>query len=297
VLKAAIFGYAVTSVASGFFSGAFYRGLMLGTGTGVRSPSSAGGSSGGSGGGGGEDEGNRDWMRVMVLSAVLFPALCVGVSLVLSGVALAYGTSSYVSLWTILKLALVWTALSLPLTVVGTMLGRRSAPAAGAGVPFRVVPVPRPVPARPWYASRLALVLLAGFLPFGSVFVEIYYVATSAWGHAIYAAWAIFLVVLLILAMVVSCVSIVSVYLLLNAEDHAWHWHSFLSGASVALYVFAYACYFYAFRTEMSGALQAAFYFGYTSLACAGLALMTGTVGTVSAAAFVRAIYASIKGD
>jgi hypothetical protein len=98
----------------------------------------------------------------------------------------------------------VWTALSLPLTIVGTMLGRRSAPAAG-GVPFRVVPVPRPVPARPWIASRLALVLLAGFLPFGSVFVEIYYVATSAWGHAIYAAWAIFLVVLLILAMVVSC--------------------------------------------------------------------------------------------
>ena len=32
-------------------------------------------------------------------------------------------------------------------------------------------------------------------------------------------------------------------------------------------------------------------------LACCGLALMTGTVGTVSAAAFVRAIYSSIKGD
>ena len=301
VLKAAVFGYSVTSVASGFFSGAFYRGLMLGTGTGIRSPTGAGGAGGAGGaaaaaGGAGEEEGNRDWMRVMVLSAVLFPALCVGVSLVLSGVALAYGTSSYVSLWTILKLAAVWTALSLPLTIVGTMLGRRSAPAAG-GVPFRVVPVPRPVPARPWFASRLALVLLAGFLPFGSVFVEIYYVATSAWGHAIYAAWAIFLVVLLILAMVVSCVSIVSVYLLLNAEDHAWHWHSFLSGASVALYVFAYACYFFVFRTEMTGALQAAFYFGYSGLACCGLALMTGTVGTVSAAAFVRAIYSSIKGD
>ena len=69
------------------------------------------------------------------------------------------------------------------------------------------------------------------------------------------------------------------------------------SGASVALYVFAYACYFFVFRTEMTGALQAAFYFGYSGLACCGLALMTGTVGTVSAAAFVRAIYSSIKGD
>ena len=283
VLKAAIFGYSLTSVASGFFSSAFYRGLMAGT--------SAGGK-----GAAGEEEGNRDWMRVMVLSALLFPALCVAVAVLLSGVALSYGTSSYISLWTILKLAGVWTALSLPLTLVGTMMGRKWS-SGGGGAPFRVGAIARQVPPRPWYSSRLALVLLAGFLPFGSVFVEIYYVATSAWGHAIYAAWAIFLVVLLILAMVVSCVSIVSVYLLLNAEDHFWHWHSFLSGASVALYVFAYAVYFFVFRTEMSGALQASFYFGYSLLACAGLGVMTGTIGTVSAAAFVRAIYSSIKGD
>ena len=217
VLKAGVVGYALTSVASGFFSGAFYRSL-------VSAKDEEGGAS-------------RDWMRVMLLSAVLFPLLCVAVAVVLSGVALSYGTSSYVSLWTILKLALVWTAVSLPLTVVGTMMGRRSSAQASQPPPFRVVQVPRPVPPCPWFLSSALLSLAAGFLPFGSVFVEIYYVATSAWGHAIYAAWALFLVVLLILAMVVSCVSVVSVYLLLNAEDHRWHWHSFHSGASVSVYV------------------------------------------------------------
>ena len=283
VLKAGVFGYALTSLASGFFSGAFYRSL-------VPAPAAAKGAAAADG----DDGGSRDWMRVMLLSAVLFPALCVAVSCVLSGVALSYGTSSYVSLWTILKLAAVWTAVSAPLTVIGTMLGRRN---AVASPPFRVTAVPRPVPPRAWYMGRVFLCLAAGFLPFGSVFVEIYYVATSAWGHAIYAAWALFLVVLLILAMVVSCVSVVSVYLLLNAEDHGWHWHSFLSGASVSLYVFAYACYFFVFRTEMTGALQAAFYFGYSFIACAALGAMTGTVGTVAAMAFVRAIYTSIKND
>ncbi len=65
----------------------------------------------------------------------------------------------------------------------------------------------------------------------------------------------------------------------------------------MALYVFLYAVYFYVFRTEMTGLLQGAFYFGYSALACAALALTTGTIGTVAANAFVRAIYSSIKAD
>jgi transmembrane 9 superfamily member 3 len=282
VLKAGVFGYALTSIVSGFFSGAFYRGLM------PASPQQ------GPGHADAAEDGNRDWMRVMVLSALIFPALCVSVAILLSVVALSYGTSSYISLWTIMKLAAVWCAVSLPLTVVGTMWGRRNSVSAP---PFRVVHVPRPVPLKPWYLNRTFLCIAAGFLPFGSVFVEIYYVATSAWGHAIYAAWTLFLVVLLILAMVVTCVSIVSVYLQLNAEDHYWHWHSFFSGASVSIYVFLYALYFFLYRTEMSGVLQASFYFGYTFIACSALAILGGTIGTVSSSVFVRAIYSSIKND
>ncbi len=61
--------------------------------------------------------------------------------------------------------------------------------------------------------------------------------------------------------------------------------------------MFLYAAYFYVARTEMTGLLQGAFYFGYTALACTALSLMTGTIGTAASAAFVRAIYSSIKAD
>lgn len=270
VVKAGVVTYALTSAASGFFSGAFHRSLYPG-------------------------ETSPQWIRVMLLSAVLFPGLCVGVAVLLSFVALGYGTNSYISLWTIIKLGLLWGVVSVPLTVGGTIAGRRFG--SVSSTPFRVNPYARPVPSRPWYLGGTMLCIAAGLLPFGSVFVEIYYIATSAWGHAIYAAWALFLVVLVILAMVVSCVSVVSVYLLLNSEDHRWHWHSFLSGASVGLYVFLYAIYFYIFKTEMTGLLQAAFYFGYSALACSALGITTGTIGTAAATAFVRAIYASIKAD
>ncbi len=65
----------------------------------------------------------------------------------------------------------------------------------------------------------------------------------------------------------------------------------------MGVYVFLYAVYFFLVRTEMTGLLQGAFYFGYTGLACTALGLMTGTIGTLSATAFVRAIYSSIKAD
>ena len=70
-----------------------------------------------------------------------------------------------------------------------------------------------------------------------------------------------------------------------------------MSGASAALYVFLYALYFFLMRTEMTGLLQTAFYFGYTALACAALGLTTGTIGAFSASAFVSALYAAIKSD
>jgi hypothetical protein len=45
----------------------------------------------------------------------------------------------------------------------------------------------------------------------------------------------------------------------------------------------------------MTGLLQTAFYFGYSALACCGLALITGTIGTAASGWFVRAIYTSIS--
>lgn len=92
--------------------------------------------------------------------------------------------------------------------------------------------------------------LLAGLLPFGSIFIETYFIFTSFWNYKFYYVYGFMLAVFLILAVVVACVTIVATYLLLNAEDHRWHWHAFLSGASPAVYVFVYSIYYFLFRTE-----------------------------------------------
>ena len=105
------------------------------------------------------------------------------------------------------------------------------------------------------------------------------------------------LLVLCILVIVTVCVTIVSTYFLLNAEDYRWQWMSFLSSASTAVYVFLYSIYFFMVKTNMHGALQTSYFFGYTAILCCMIAIVTGTTGFIGARAFVTAIYGPLKVD
>ena len=119
-------------------------------------------------------------------------------------------------------------------------------------------------------------IILSGVLPFGSIFIEMYFVFTSLWQYKYYYVFGFTLLVLIILAMVTLCVSIVSTYFLLNSEDYRWQWTSFFSGSSVAGYVYAYSIYFFFFKSNMSGFLQTTYYFVYVGIASISLGLMTG---------------------
>lgn len=104
-------------------------------------------------------------------------------------------------------------------------------------------------------------------------------------------------VVFIILMIVTICVTIVSTYVLLNAEDYRWHWASFASGGSTAVYVYLYAIYYFFTKTRMSGVMQTAYYFGYMGMFSFGLFIMTGSIGFIGANIFIRRIYQYIKSD
>ncbi len=141
------------------------------------------------------------------------------------------------------------------------------------------------------------LISLGGILPFGSIFIEMYFVFTSFWHYKYYYVYGFMFLVYVILIIVSVCVTIVSTYFLLNSEDYRWQWTSFLSSASTAIYVFGYSVYYFFFKTKMSGFFQTCFYFGYTLMFCVGLALVTGAVGFIGTSMFVRKIYQAIKVD
>ena len=51
---------------------------------------------------------------------------------------------------------------------------------------FRINAVPRPIPEKKWYMEPLVIIALGGILPFGSIFIEMYFIFTSFWAYKIY---------------------------------------------------------------------------------------------------------------
>ena len=51
---------------------------------------------------------------------------------------------------------------------------------------YRVNAVPRPIPEKKWFMEPLVIILLGGILPFGSIFIEMYFIFTSFWAYKIY---------------------------------------------------------------------------------------------------------------
>mmetsp|Transcript_8294 Transcript_8294/g.25783 ORF Transcript_8294/g.25783 Transcript_8294/m.25783 type:complete len:576 (-) Transcript_8294:74-1801(-) len=258
--------YSATAIVAGYTSGALYAG-----------------SSG------------TAWIRTMAYTASLFPASCASVMLVLNVVSTLYGSLGTVGFSSSFAVVLIWLLAVCPMTVIGTLLGRHWS--GTPSYPCRVNAIPRVIPDKRWYARPAMLVALGGVLPFGSIFIEMYFVFTSFWNYKFYYVYGFMLLVFLILTVVTVCVTIVVTYFLLNNEDYRWPWTSFLSSASTALYVFAYSVFYFLIKTRMSGFFQTVFYFSYMSIFCLALGLMCGTLGYAGCRLFVRRIYQNIKSD
>ena len=203
---------------------------------------------------------NSQWQKTMIYTILLFPLLIVSVTALLNVVAVYYDTISAIPLSVIMKMSAIWAFVALPLAIVGTIFGRNWL--SKYDPPCRVNSIPRPIPPSPWYCSSYFIVPVSGVLPFGSIFIEMYFIFTAFWSYKFYYVYGFMLLVYAILTLVTICTTIVSVYFVLNAENYNWQWIAFLSSGSTAGYVFLYSIFYFYFKTQMSGLLQVSFYFG-----------------------------------
>ncbi|XP_020571527.1 transmembrane 9 superfamily member 1-like isoform X2 [Phalaenopsis equestris] len=239
--------------------------------------------------------GGKSWIKSMILTASLFPFLCFGIGFALNTVAIFYRSLAAIPFGTMVVIFVIWAFISFPLTLLGTVVGRNWSGAPSN--PCRVKTIPRPIPEKKWYLTPSIISLMGGLLPFGSIFIEMYFVFTSFWNYKVYYVYGFMLLVFLILIIVTVCVTIVGTYFLLNAENYHWQWTSFFSAASTAAYVYLYSIYYYSVKTKMTGFFQTSFYFGYTLMFCLGIGILCGAVGYLGSSLFVRRIYRNIKCD
>jgi transmembrane 9 superfamily protein 2/4 len=74
------------------------------------------------------------------------------------------------------------------------------------------------VPPQPWYMTPAFSVLIGGILPFGAVFIELFFILTSMWLHQVYYIFGILFLVYTILVITCAEITIVLCYFQLCSE-------------------------------------------------------------------------------
>lgn len=191
ILSTGIFAYALLSSINGYFGGSLYAQLN-----------------------------GRNWIKQCLISAALLPSIVCGTAFLINFIAIYYHASRAIPFGTMLMVAAICLFIILPLTLVGTIVGRNTR--GFSNLPCRVSQVPRPIPEKKWYMEPSVIIFLGGILPFGSISIEMYFIFTSFWTFKIYYVYGFMLLVFLIAIAVTVCVTIVCTYILLNAEDYRW---------------------------------------------------------------------------
>ncbi|KAE8699580.1 Transmembrane 9 superfamily member 11 [Hibiscus syriacus] len=236
---------------------------------------------------------SEGWRSVSWSVACFFPGIVFVILSILNFILWGSKSTGAIPISLYFVLLSLWFCISVPLTLIGGFIGTR---AEAIQYPIRTNQIPREIPARK-YPSWL-LVLGAGTLPFGTLFIELFFILSSIWIGRFYYVFGFLLIVLLLLTIVCAEVSVVLTYMHLCVEDWRWWWKAFYASGSVALYVFLYSINYLVFDLQsLSGPVSAILYLGYSMIMAIAIMLSTGTIGFIMSFYFVYYLFSSVKID
>lgn len=238
--------------------------------------------------------GGEKWKSNVILTAFLVPGICFGVFFTLNLFLWAKGSSAAIPFTTLLALLALWFGVSVPLTFVGAYFGFKK---RAIEHPVRTNQIPRQIPEQSFYTRPLPGIVMGGILPFGCIFIQLFFILNSIWSHQTYYMFGFLFLVFVILVITCSEATILLCYFHLCAEDYHWWWRSFLTSGFTAIYFFFYCVHYFVSKLEISGAVSTILYFGYTFLMVFLFFLLTGSIGFFACFWFVTKIYSVVKVD
>ncbi|KAH7631040.1 hypothetical protein B0T09DRAFT_128713 [Sordaria sp. MPI-SDFR-AT-0083] len=238
--------------------------------------------------------GGEKWKMNIILTPVLVPGIVFGTFFLLNLFLWAKESSGAVPFTTMLVIILIWFIISVPLSVTGSWLGFR---AAAIEPPVRTNQIPRQIPPVTTYLKPVPSMLLVGILPFGAIFVELYFIMSSIWFSKIYYMFGFLFLCYGLMILTCATVTILMVYFLLCAENYNWQWRAFLAAGASAGYIFLNAIIYWASKLSLTSFTGSILYIGYSALISFLFFILTGSIGFFSSWWFVRKIYSSIKID
>ncbi|KAA0191620.1 Transmembrane 9 superfamily member [Fasciolopsis buskii] len=129
------------------------------------------------------------------------------------------GSSAALPFSTILAMLSLWLCISLPLVYVGFFFGFRK---RAYEMPVRTNQIPRAVPPPKFHQNLFVSTMLSGALPFGAVFIEVFFVYLAVWESRFYYFFGFLFAVFIILIICCSQVAIVLTYFQLCNEVSAF---------------------------------------------------------------------------
>jgi len=265
LLTAAILLFVLMGVPAGYFAGSLYKSMK-----------------------------GDNWKRITMLTASLFPGVVFCIIMLLNTFLWIKRSSGAIPFGTLCALIAMWFFISVPLIFLGSFFGFKT---RLKDPPVRTNEIPRQIPEQAWYMGVLFTMPIGGILPFGAVFIELFFIMTSVWLQRFYYVFGFLALVLIILLITCAEISIVLCYFQLCNEDYNWWWRSFLNSGSAGIYLLGYSFVYYSTQLDLVGLVPTILYFGYMFLASLIFFLVTGTVGLYACYWFVWQIYSAVKVD
>lgn len=236
----------------------------------------------------------RSWKKNTCMTAFLFPGIVFGIFFILNLFIWGKKSSAAVPFSTLVGLISLWFGISVPLTFFGSYFAWKKPTIEH---PVRTNQIPRQIPDQVWYMSPTFSILMGGILPFGAVFIELFFILSAIWGHHLYYIFGFLFIVFIILILTSAEITIVLCYFQLCSEDYHWWWRVYLTAGSSALYMFLYSIFYFFTKLEITQFVSGLLFFGYTLIMALAFFVLTGTIGYYACFFFVRKIYSQLKVD
>eukprot|EP00667_Euglena_gracilis_P008492 EG_transcript_8592 len=150
--------------------------------------------------------------------------------------------SNAVPATTMIALLALWLCVSLPLVFVGAIVGYKRPTLEH---PVSTNPLPRAIPEQRWYMRPPFTILMAGILPFGAAFIELFFILSSLWLNRFYYVFGFLALVFIILSITCAEITIVMIYFQLCYEDYRWWWRAFFISGSSGIHLFLYSIFYF----------------------------------------------------
>ncbi|XP_071726860.1 transmembrane 9 superfamily member 9-like [Rutidosis leptorrhynchoides] len=232
--------------------------------------------------------------KTTLKTVFMFPGIAFCVFFVLNTLIWGEKSSGAVPFGTMFALVVLWFGISVPLVFVGSYIGYKR---PGTEDPVKTNKIPRQIPEQTWYMNPFFSIMIGGILPFGAVFIELFFILTSIWLHQFYYIFGFLFMVFIILIITCAEITIVLCYFQLCSEDYQWWWRSYLTSGSSAFYLFMYATFYFFTKLNITKLVSGILYFGYMLIASYAFFVLTGTIGFYACLWFTRLIYSSVKID